>query len=112
MKRLCIAVAALVLVAHSIFAASPAIEVAIDALAKIEADAAKFREYCRITKELATATDAARSEDLTEQMDDLLGALGSDVMMAVYLARLVDPKTEDGMALENAMDGLDEKCAK
>jgi hypothetical protein len=112
MKRLCIAAAALVLAAYPIYAASPAVEAAIDALGKIEADAARFRDYCRIIKELEATTDAAKSEDLTEQLDDLLGSLGSDVMIAVYLARLIDPKTEDGMALEGAMDGLDEKCAK
>jgi hypothetical protein len=67
---------------------------------------------CRITKALAATTDSAKSEDLTERMDDLLGAPGSDAMTAVHLAHLVDPKTEDGMALENAMDTLDEKCAK
>ncbi len=106
------ALAAALLFAAPIYAASPAIEAAIDALGKIETDAAKFRDYCRITKELSATTDAAKSEDLTEQMDDLLGAIGSDVMIAVYLARLVDPKTEDGAALDGAMDGLDEKCAK
>lgn len=112
MKYLCALAAALLLIAHPIYAASPAIEAAIDALGKIESDPAKLREFCRITKELAAAgSDAAKSEELTEQMDDFLGSLGSDVLIAAYLARLIDPKSEDGMALDGAMDGLEEKCA-
>ena len=76
MKHILIWTAALGLLACPVYAASPKVEAAIKSLGKIEADAAKFKEFCRITKELAeVGEDAAKSEALDKQLEELLRIL-------------------------------------
>jgi hypothetical protein len=107
------AAAICVFTAHPGDAASPRVEAAIKALAKIESDPAKFQAFCALIKELRAAhDDAVKSEALDKQMDQLLRSIGPDVFLAWDLAGEIDPQTEDGAALEAAVDTLEGKCGE
>lgn len=99
--------------AHLGDAASPRVEAATKAFAKIESDPAKFQAFCALIKELRAAhDDAVKSEALDKQMDQLLRSIGPDVFLAWDLAGEIDPQTEDGAALEAAVDAIEGKCGE
>ena len=53
-----------------------------------------------------------KSEALDKQMDQLLRSIGPDVFLAWDLAGEIDPQTEDGAALEAAVDAIEGKCGQ
>lgn len=110
-KGVLAALAACVLTVHVGEAASPRVEAAIKALAKLENDPVKFQAFCDLIKELGSAQDDdAKSEALDKRMDQLLRSIGPDVFFAWDLASEIDTQTEDGIALEAAVDALEDKC--
>lgn len=95
-------------------AASPQVETAIQALSKMEADPVKFRAFCTIVKELAAVEEQnlAKAEALDKQLDELLRTMGQDVFNAWDLGADLDPRSEDGMAFDAAVEALEDKCGE
>lgn len=111
--KLIAAFAAIALLASaSAHAASPEVEAAIKAVAKIEADPATFQSYCKLSKEMAAAEeeDSPKAEELGKQLEELMKTIGPDVAAAWELVDELDPESADGKALLAAYEALEEKC--
>lgn len=110
--KLIIALAAIfVLATAPVRAASPEVEAAVKAVAKIETDPEKFRTYCKLSKELAaTEEDTPRAEELGKQLEELMQSIGADVAAAWELVDELDVDSDDGKALVAAYEALEEKC--
>jgi len=93
-------------------AASPQVEAAIKALARLPADTAKFANYCKVLGELEVVpdTDAAKIEALEGQLEDAIESYGPDVVQAWALAAETDPDTDDGKAFAVAFEAMEGKC--
>ena len=97
--------------AYLALAASPAAEAAVKSLSQIEADATKLQGYCKIIKEMnAAGDDAAKSDALEQQMEELLQSFGPQFETVLALSKSADSESTDGQALQAAFDKLDEKC--
>ena len=103
----------LALLGCSAFAASPDVEAAIHTIAGLEADTTgKLDGYCTLIKEMTTASeDEAKFDELEKQMRELLKSFGPQFEQVLSLSESTDPESEDGEALSDAFDRLDEKCA-
>jgi hypothetical protein len=100
------------LAAAPALAASQNVEAAIKSLAKIEADATKFKAFCKLIKDLDDVPDqdTAKAEALEGQLENLLKSIGFDVLQAWDLGADLDPASEDGKAFEAAIDALEDRC--
>jgi hypothetical protein len=98
--------------ATPVLAASQNVEAAIKSLAKIEADAAKFKSFCQLIKDMDDVPDqdTAKAEALETQLENLLKSIGFDVLQAWDMGSELDPATEDGKAFEAAVEALEDKC--
>ena len=109
-----LAFAGVCILAYPVQAASPKVEAAIQALSKMETDPTKFRAFCSIAKELDAVEDRdlVKAEALDKQLDELLRTMGQDVFDAWDLGADLDPRTEDGMAFDAAVEALEDKCGE
>lgn len=89
------------------------VDAAVETIDGVAEDQAKADGYCAIYKEMEAApeSDEAKAEELSTKMDTYIAGLGEDVADAFALVDTVDPETEDGAKLEEAIGALDEKCA-
>jgi len=93
------------------FAVSPKVQTAIKSLEKIEAQGAMFQAFCRLREaEDVPEQDEAKAEALDVQAEALLRSISLAVLRAWGLGRDLDPQSEDGRALEAAIEALEKKC--
>lgn len=88
------------------------ITAATEVISGIAEDQAKVDGYCAIVKEMEAAPedDEAKAEELSTKMDEYLTGLGEDVSDAFVTADSVDPESEDGQKIGEALEELIEKC--
>jgi hypothetical protein len=92
-------------------AASPKIEAAIKAFQAVGADANRLKTFCELMKideQHAQKTDPS----LQARMDKLLDELGADFKAAWDTAETIDQASEDGKALDAALDQLENRCPR
>lgn len=88
------------------------VEAAAEVIAGISEDQAKVDGYCAIVKEMEAVPedDEAKAEELYSKMDEYLVGLGDDVVNAFITTDSVDPESEDGQKIGEALEELIEKC--
>ena len=111
------AAAALLLVAAApVYAADAKIEAALKTFSAVEADAAKLKTFCQMSKAMASATDdekdAAKSEALDKEITGYMSTLGEDFQKAWDLGADTNPESEDGKAMLAAIEKLEGRCDK
>jgi hypothetical protein len=97
------------LCAYAVLAASPQVESAIKAFKAVSADKAKLDTFCSMLKLL----DAAEEKDDDEsdaKVADLIKQLGPEFEAAWRTADDVEEESEDGKALNAAIDEAMAKC--
>jgi len=111
MQRLLPLALGLCILTSPVCAASARVELAISALAKLEKDAAKLTEFCRLNAQYAAAgEDEAKNEAADRDMESFLKGLGREYVIAWQLGEELDAETEDGKALNAAFDSVESKC--
>lgn len=91
------------------------VDAGIKAFAAVEADAAKVKTYCTMSKAMAAATDesdSAKSEAADKEISGYMTQLGPDFQKAWDLGAELNPDSEDGKAMNAALDKLEDKCGK
>ncbi|MGD9670708.1 MAG: hypothetical protein AB7U75_16955 [Hyphomicrobiaceae bacterium] len=104
---------AAMLIPHDTLAAtSPNVEAAIKSLETIPSNAEKFQAYCNVLGEMegVPEADAAKSEALEGQLDEIIASYGKDVAQAWEVATETDPDSDDGQAIAAAFEALEAKC--
>jgi hypothetical protein len=109
MQRAVVAGLAACLGAYAVLAASPQVESAIKAFKAVGADPDKLNSFCTMTKTLDSA-DEKDDEAADTKVADLLKQLGSDFEAAWKTAQDVEEDSEDGKALNGAIDEVIGKC--
>lgn len=97
------------------FALDPKVEAGVKTFAAVEADAEKLKTYCAMSKVMASASDendAAKSEAADKEISGYMTQLGPDFQKAWDMGAELNPDTEDGKAMNAALDKLEEKCAR
>ncbi len=75
-------------------------------------DQKKVDGYCAIMKDMDTVKegDDAKAEEMGQKMDTYLKEQGDDVAQAFTVAESVDPETDEGKKIDEALGKLEEKC--
>lgn len=89
------------------------IAAAAELISEVSENQEQVNGYCAIFKEMEAAPedDEAKAEELGTRMDEYLNSLGEDVAGAFTVADSVDPESEDGQAIAESVEELNEKCA-
>jgi len=111
MKRLVVAGCAACLCAYAVLAASPEVESAIKAFKAVSGDPAKVQAFCMMTKTLDGLGDND-DEAAEAKVDELMKQLGPEFEAAWKTAENVEEDSEDGKALNAALDETVSKCGK
>jgi hypothetical protein len=92
-------------------AASPKIEAAIKVFQAVAADANRLKTFCELVK---IDEQHAKNADpsLQATIDRLLDELGADFKAAWDTAETIDQASEDGKALDAALDQLENRCPR
>src|SRR5215470_7483790 len=111
MMRAVVAGCAACLCAYAVLAAGPEVEAAIKAFKAVSVDPAKLKTFCTMTKTLDGLGD---SEDEAEEakVTELIKELGPEFEAAWKTADNVEEDSEDGKALNAALDEAVGKCPK
>ncbi len=119
MTRIASLAATLGLAASAALAPAMALDAKVDAgvkaFAAVEADAAKIKAYCAMSKTMSTAndeTDSAKSEAFDKEISGYMATLGKDFQQAWDLGADLNPDSEDGKAMNTALEKLETKCEK
>jgi hypothetical protein len=111
MNRLLAVVVVPFLAAGPVHAASPKVEAAVQAIAKIQTDAAKFQGYCALLTELdAAGEEGPKVDEVQTKLTAFMQSMGPDVAAAWDLYDELEPDSEDGKALAASFEAPDEKC--
>ena len=109
MQRAVVAGFAACLGAYAVLAASPEVESAIKAFMAVGADPAKLNAFCTMTKALDSMDET--DDDATDvKVAELTKQLGPEFAAAWKTADSVEEETEDGQALNAALDEVAAKC--
>ena len=105
------AVIALSLLTICALAASPQVEAALKAFQTAGTDANRLKMFCEL---MQTEQQNAEKPDpvLEAKMDKLLDELGADFKAAWETAEVIDPSSDDGKVLNDALDRLSDKCPR
>jgi hypothetical protein len=109
MKRAVVTGCAAYLCAYAVLAASPQVESAIKTFKAMGADAAKLSSFCAMIKTL-DAADEKDDDALDAKIADLVKQLGPEFEEAWRTADDVEEDSEDGKALNAAIDEVMAKC--
>jgi hypothetical protein len=109
MKRAVIACCTLGLCAYAVLAASPQVEQAIKTFRTLGADSAKLDTFCTMIKAL-DAADEKEDDAEDAKVTALVKQLGPDFEAAWRTADDVEEDSEDGKALNAAIDEVMAKC--
>lgn len=91
------------------FAADAKIESAAKTFKSVEADPAKVKTYCEMTKVMEAAGE--KEDPATDaKIDGYIKALGSDFEAAWDTVENADENSADGKMVNDALSGLDQKC--
>jgi hypothetical protein len=101
----------LFLLATPVLSASPPVEAAIKVFLAVGADANKMKKFCEMMKLEEQMGDKA-DPALEAQIAKLAAEIGADFKVAWDLAEVTDESTDDGKALNAAVDQLAGKCVK
>jgi Skp family chaperone for outer membrane proteins len=96
-------------------AAAPKVEDAAKTFASIEADAGKLKTFCDMFKIMTLAEneqDEKKAQQMEEEIEALMKALGADFGTAWELQAELDAESPDGKAYYAAADKLMGKCPK
>jgi hypothetical protein len=108
MKRAVVAGCAACLCAYAVLAASPEVESAIKTFKAVAADPAKLSAFCAMTKTLDGLGD---DDDAAEaKVTEFIKQLGPEFDAAWKTADNVEEESEDGQALNAALDEAIAKC--
>lgn len=114
MKRYTLAATALMLgLAGPAFALDAKVDAALKTFAAVEADAAKVKTYCAMSKTMASASDesdSAKNEAFDKEIQGFMATLGADFQKAWDLGADLNPESEDGKAMNAALEKLEGKC--
>jgi hypothetical protein len=111
MKRVVLAGCAACLCAYAVLAASPEVESAIKAFKAVSGDPGKVQAFCTMTKTLDSLGDND-DEAAEAKVNDLMKQLGPDFEAAWKTAENVEEDSDDGKALNAALDEAVAKCGK
>ncbi len=109
MKRAFVASCAACLCAYAVLAASPQVELAIKTFKALGADAAKLGSFCTMIKSL-DAADEKDDDESDAKVIGLIKQLGPEFEAAWRIADDVEEESEDGKALNAAIDEVMAKC--
>jgi hypothetical protein len=114
MKRMILAAALGCLLAYPAAAAvSPKVQAAIKTLNALAGNAGHMKGLCPILKEFESADDDdAKMKPIEEKLRAYLRKIGADYENAWNLVEETNPETEDGKAIQSALDQLEDKCGK
>lgn len=114
MKRMILAAAfGCLLTLPAIAAVSPKVQAAIKTIGALGANAGHMKGFCAIMKEMGSAgDDEAKLKPIEEKLRAYLRKIGPDYESAWALAEQANPDSEDGKAVQAALDQLDDKCPK
>jgi hypothetical protein len=110
MKRVVFAAVAVCLAAAPVLAASPKIDAAVKTLKAVDADPAKLKIFCDMSKVMDAAgekADAAADAKIAGYMKQL----GPDFETAWNAAEGLNETSADGKAYNGALDDLAGKCS-
>ncbi len=109
MKRAIVASCAACLCAYAVLAASPEVVSAIKAFKAVGADPAKLSAFCTMTKTLDGLGDND-DEVADAKVAELIKQLGPEFEVAWKTMDNVEEESEDGQALNAALDEAIGKC--
>jgi predicted transcriptional regulator len=79
----------------------------------ISGDKLKTQIYCEIrelTDEAEQEENPAKTDELSEKMDNLEGKLGPEFMTLVHALTDIDAHSQDAQEIRSILEGLDELC--
>jgi hypothetical protein len=88
------------------------VESAIKAFKAVSVDAAKLKTFCTMTKLLEGLGDSDDDEAADAKVSELIKELGPEFEAAWKTADNVEEESEDGQALNAALDEAIGKCPK
>ncbi len=109
------AVLALALAGGPALAANAKVEAGVKAFAAVAADAEKLKTYCAMSKIMATATDetdSAKNEGIDKEIAAQMAKLGAEFSTAWDLGAELNPDSEDGKAMNAALEKLEDQCSR
>jgi hypothetical protein len=109
MKRAVVTGCAACLCAYAVLAASPQVESAIKTFKALGDDAAKLNSFCTMIKSL-DAVDEKDDDESDAKVTGLIKQLGPEFEAAWRTADDVEEESEDGKALNAAIDEVMAKC--
>jgi hypothetical protein len=114
MKRIIVAAALGCVLAYPAAAAvSPNVQAAIKTINALAANAGQMKGFCAIMKEMESAgDDEAKMKPIEAKLQAFMQKLGPAYESALKLAEEANPDSEDGKAIQAALDQLDAKCGK
>lgn len=112
MKRAIVASCAACLCAYAVLAASPEVKSAIKAFNAVAADPAKLSAFCTMTRTLDGLGDNDDEDVADAKVAELIKQLGPEFEAAWKTTDTVEEESEDGQALNAALDEAIGKCPK
>lgn len=110
-RMIAVAVAAGGLFAGPALALDPKVESAVKTFAAVEADDAKLKAYCDMSKTMEEAGDDEKKlEAANSKIDESIKTLGADFETAWNTGENLKEDSPDAKAMSDALDKLDEKC--
>jgi hypothetical protein len=107
-----VVVAAIGALAAPAYAVDAKVQSAIKVFEQTAADTGKMKTYCAMSKLMAdVGDDEKKAEAAEKQLDGYLKELGADFEQAWSVGDGLDENSDDGKALNEALDKLDEKCS-
>jgi hypothetical protein len=114
MKRIILAAALGCILAYPAAAAvSPKVQAAIKTLNSLAGNAGHMKGLCAILKEFeAAGNDEAKMKPIEDKLKAYLRKIGADYENAWNMAEETNPESEDGKAIQTALDQVESKCGK
>lgn len=106
---------ALTLAGGQAFALDPRVEAGTKAFSAVAADAEMLKTYCAMSRAMSSASDesdSAKNEAADKEITGFMTKLGPDFQKAWDLGADLNPDSEDGKAMNAALDSLEEKCSQ